>query len=99
MVDDARTIQRELEWLVEKEEKDVIVLAHSYGGIVITQAALKTFAKAERRASSAQGGGGIVRIIYLTAFLPLPDASLASTLGGLPPFVPVNVSRLSLLWS
>lgn len=47
--------------------QDIVLLAHSYGGIPATEAA-RGLAKAER---AAQGKpGGIVKIVYLSAIVP-----------------------------
>lgn len=48
--------------------KDVIVLGHSYGGFVITG----LIAGLDKRGREAQGlGGGILGVIYLSAFIPI----------------------------
>jgi pimeloyl-ACP methyl ester carboxylesterase len=102
LMDDALCIRSELERLIDNESKDVIVVAHSYGGIVGTQSIEKTFAKKEREESGNLGG--VVRIIYMTAFITTKGESLGSALGGgpapntkLPPFIPVTVSCLSMV--
>ena len=94
LVDDAKRITHELEQLVEEKQKDVLVVAHSYGGMVANLGVEKRFAKA---VCTEQGkAGGVVRIIYMAAFLVPIGQSLSSPLGGtLPPFIPVDVSAHS----
>ena len=76
-VDDAEHIQRELTELVDQGE-DVIIAMHSYGGIPGTESA-KGFSKAEREKEGKKGG--VVGLVYLTAFLVPVGASLSSFLG------------------
>lgn len=90
--EDAKCIRDELKSLVDIQEKNVIVVAHSYGGIVATEALHAEFAKIARQEKGISGG--VVHLVYMCAFLlPLGD-SLATALGGeeLPPFIPVDVS-------
>jgi pimeloyl-ACP methyl ester carboxylesterase len=96
LMEDAECIRSELEQLINVESKDVIVIAHSYGGMVASQAIDKDFGKKEREANGRSGG--MVRIIYVCAFIVLKGDSLGSALGGgpppdtkLPPFIPVAV--------
>lgn len=92
MMDDAKCITDELARLVETEGKDVAVVAHSYGGIVATEGVQGRFNKAAR----AQAGqtGGVLRIIYIAAFLVTVGSNLCDPLGGtIPPFIPVDVSK------
>lgn len=53
--------------------KDVVVLCHSYGGLVATDAAYGLGKEERKRAGSE---GGIVRIVYLTCIVgPVGEAS------------------------
>ena len=91
MYEDAECIRSEIKKIVEHEGKDLIPVLHSYGGIVGTQAIHESFSKASRQSLGLSGG--VLRIVYMCAFLlPLGD-SLGSAFGGeLPPSITVNVS-------
>lgn len=52
-------------------QRDVVLVGHSYGGAVITQAALTS--------------GRVTHLVYLTAFALEADESVISLLGSLPP--------------
>ena len=88
--EDAACIKAELQKLVEEQGKDVIVVMHSYGGVVGTEAVHESFGKKHREAKGLIGG--VIRLLYLCAFVLREGASLATALGGLPPFIPVTVS-------
>lgn len=92
-MDDARCIRDELVKLVDEEHKDVIVVAHSYGGVVATQAVEQRFAKKIRENEGRKGG--VVRLVYMCAFLLEVGQILPGAVGGsLPPFVTLDVSLL-----
>lgn len=92
MYEDAKVIRAELTKLVEDEGKDVIVVMHSYGGVVGTEAVHESLAKKARESKGLPGG--VLALLYMCAFLLPPDNSLGSALGGgLPPFIPVEVSQ------
>lgn len=78
VADDAKHIrQRYLTQLVT-EGKEVIVVMHSYSGIPGTES-IKGFA---RKDLAAQGRkGGVVGLVYITAFLVAAGGSVASILG------------------
>jgi hypothetical protein len=80
MYDDAVYIASETEKLVD-EGKDVILVAHSYGGTPTTEST-KGLSKKEREAQGKKGG--IVRLAYLTALVPELGTSAAGMLGALP---------------
>ena len=67
LMEDAQCIKSELERLIEVENKEVIIIAHSYGGMVTTQGAEKEYGKAQREEEGKRGG--IVRIVYVCAFV------------------------------
>lgn len=74
--------------LVEHEHRDVIVLAHSYGGVV-AGAAAKGFDKTRRRALGQEGG--VVGLIYVAGNITLENESLLEAVGGAyPPFIKVD---------
>jgi pimeloyl-ACP methyl ester carboxylesterase len=79
--------------LIEKladQGKDVVVVAHSYGGIIATEAA-KGAAKADRQASGKQGG--IVKIVYLSAIV-LPEGGSNLKDYGEPPEALVSIGEV-----
>ncbi len=55
LVDDAATVRHAIESAVERAGPGVVVVGHSYGGIVISQA--------------AAGVDGVGRLVYLAAFM------------------------------
>ena len=97
MLDDALEIRRTLDKLLAVGW-DVIVLAHSYGGLVATEAVTHPYLKSSRTLIGRSGG--VVALIYMTAFLLAPGQTLATALGGgsLPPHTPIDVSEMSRLY-
>ncbi|KAL5042641.1 hypothetical protein BDW71DRAFT_136851 [Aspergillus fruticulosus] len=79
LADDIASLKSVLKKLVEVEEKDVIVVGHSYGGVVAS-GAVEGLAKADRE--SAGQNGGVVRIAYMAAFALDKGQSLLDMLGG-----------------
>lgn len=73
------------------EGKEVILVAHSYGGIPAT-VSTKDHSIGERKKQGKVGG--IKHVIFLTAFaIPKRGMSLLETFGGtFPPMVVINVS-------
>jgi pimeloyl-ACP methyl ester carboxylesterase len=81
---DAEDIGFHLKHLVD-DGKEVIVLGHSYGGTVATEIVEDRLVFSTRTLSGLPGG--VVRIVYMSAFLPLPGESIMSALGSqLPPW-------------
>ena len=79
LADDVNTVQDELHKLVEEQGIDVIIVCHSYGGIVMSQAVEERCMRSHR---SAQGcAGGVGHIAYVAAFVVAVGESLGSTLG------------------
>lgn len=100
--EDAESLLPELVELVEARGKDVIVVAHSYGGLVATQAISKGFAKKVR--GNEGKNGGILRIVYLCAFLMFEGETALSQFGigpsdPFPPHVLIDVSCRGFLFS
>jgi pimeloyl-ACP methyl ester carboxylesterase len=77
--EDAASLLPELVKLVEAQERDVIVVAHSYGGVVATQAVTKQYTKNVRGMQGKRGG--ILRIVYLCALLPVEGETVMSQFG------------------
>ena len=80
MYDDAALIAGEAEKLAG-EGKDVILVAHSYGGTPTTEST-KGLGKEERQKQGKKGG--IVNIAYMTALVPAVGVSAAGVLADVP---------------
>src|SRR5882757_9314808 len=82
--DDAALVRAELELLIEHGQEVVLVM-HSYGGVVGTQAATG-LGKAERTKRGQRGG--IIKLFYACSFLLPLGYDLCTPLGGeLAPFI------------
>lgn len=90
MYEDAAVIKAAAQDLI-CEGREVVVVGHSYGGVVTTEAIAPEFGREHR---SSQGlSGGVKRLFYQCAFLLHTGESLGSAFGGeLPPFVQIEVS-------
>ncbi len=98
MADDAAFFHDIVEKVAD-QGKDVVLVTHSYGGVVGTEAS-KDLSKSERKEAGKEGG--LVRLVYLTSVVPTPENSLADLMGTLlPTYLKVDVSRkLAILnWS
>lgn len=90
LTDDVEAVRKVLIPLVD-EGKEVIVLGHSSGGIS-TSGAVEGLDVASRKSEGKQGG--VIRCIYLAAFVLPKGQSLLGVLGGQPlPWMIVEVSR------
>lgn len=77
--------------LVEEEGKDVVVVMHSYGGVV-GSAAAKGLSKSVRTRSG--GKGGVIGLIHITGFVLPHGSSVVDAVGGeLSPWVKQNEVR------
>lgn len=92
MTDDVNEISKVVSPLLD-QGKEVILVAHSYGGIPTTQ----SLEKLSQKARSAEGKpGGVKKVVYLTAVILQAGSSNFELFGGkLPDFVSVNVSTFS----
>lgn len=84
MYDDANFVLDHLRRLIEQEGKDVIVCAHSYGGIPSTEA-LGLAQKAGLFKTDREGKGekgGVLRVGYLTVLLPKVGGNAMGMLAG-----------------
>lgn len=79
VVTDAAFIRRKLLLPLLEEQKDVLLVMHSYGGCP-GSAAAKGLSRRERLA--ARQAGGIFGLAYISAFLANEGDSLFSSLGG-----------------
>ncbi|KAL4897645.1 Alpha/beta hydrolase fold-1 [Aspergillus ambiguus] len=77
--DDVASLRALLTRLIEDEGKEVVVVAHSYGGVV-GSSAVKGLAKADREANGQTGG--VIEMVYLAAFALEQGKSLLDMLGG-----------------
>ncbi|OCK83124.1 alpha/beta-hydrolase [Lepidopterella palustris CBS 459.81] len=77
--DDVALIRSELTRLVSQQEKHVLIIGHSYGGVPATES-IHGFSKAEREKEGRSGG--VVRILYSAAVLPEIGETAAEFFGG-----------------
>jgi vacuolar-type H+-ATPase subunit F/Vma7 len=78
VADDAEDIRQKYLRKLVTEGKEVIVVMHSYSGIPGTES-IKGFAQKDLAAQGKKGG--VVGLVYITAFLVAAGASVASILG------------------
>lgn len=78
LVDDTIAVHDEIERLSE-EGKQVVVVAHSYGGMV-GAGAVKGLGYAERQ--KVGKNGGVIMLVYMAAFVAKSGTSLLDMLGG-----------------
>lgn len=78
LTDDVNNLRQVLQRLVD-EERDVVVIAHSYGGVVAS-CAVEGFDVAEL--SKSGKNGGVIMLAYLSAFVLPKGKSLMDGLGG-----------------
>ncbi|ESZ98344.1 hypothetical protein SBOR_1222 [Sclerotinia borealis F-4128] len=98
LIDDVQVVQNLLKKLVEEQEKEVLVVVHSYGGIVGSEAVLASFGRESRAKEGTGKKGGVLHLLYMCAFVVPVGASLSSALGGgLSPFVKVEENGLSTI--
>ncbi|PYI09624.1 alpha/beta-hydrolase [Aspergillus sclerotiicarbonarius CBS 121057] len=79
MYDDAAAIAREIARLVD-QEKEVVVLAHSYGGTPASQ----SIQGLVKREGSSEQAGGVVRLAYMAALVPPPGSAAMHVLADAP---------------
>ena len=91
LIEDAQVARDALNELVGKG-KQVLILCHSYGGVVTAEAV--TEAQSYRARSLAGLEGGVIGIVWLCAFALVPGNSLVGTLGRgrQPPHIQEQVS-------
>jgi len=81
---DSTRIRIEIEDLLDNEH-EVIVVAHSFGGIIASQAIQPGHSYKTRAIRGEKGG--LIQILFLTALLPLPGQSfLELAVGAFPPW-------------
>ncbi|KAH7308527.1 Alpha/beta hydrolase fold-1 [Stachybotrys elegans] len=94
MYADADLVAAEVEKLAD-EGKDVIVVAHSYGGVPMTQGAAG-LGKATRAKEGKKGG--ITTLAYMTAFLPELGQAAIEILSDVPPGQAIQVGDDNGWW-
>ena len=98
--EDAETLANGmLKPLVEEQGKNIVLFLHSYAGFP-GSAAIAGLSKAERAPKGLQGG--IIGLIYQSAFIPQPGNTLLQMIGGnytswQAPDVSFNLNSSSLL--
>ena len=79
LIDDALAVRTVLTRKVEYEEKLVVVVMHSYGGLVGSEAATEELSYAKRRAQGLPGG--VIHLFLYSAFLLNEGQSVISAFG------------------
>ncbi|KAI1773256.1 alpha/beta-hydrolase [Hypoxylon cercidicola] len=75
--------------LLDKQQKDVVILAHSYGGVVAGAAAMNL--DKETRKARGQLGGSVIGLVYVAGNITLEGEPLFEAVGGAyPPFIKVG---------
>ena len=82
LVDDALAIRTELIRQVEYEGKDVVVVMHSYGGLVGSEAIAEDLTWAKRRAQGLPGG--VINLFFYAALMLNEGQSVLSAFGESP---------------
>ena len=82
LVDDALAIRSELIKLIEYESETVIVIIHSYGGLVGCEAIPEELAYSTRQAQGLSGG--VVHLFFFAAFLLGKGQSVLEVFGESP---------------
>lgn len=82
LADDSRAVTDALQSLIEKDGKYVIVLMHSYGGLVGSDAIPKELSYESRKQAGAPGG--IIHLFYFSAFVLPPGQSVLKAFGESP---------------
>ena len=91
LIDDALAVRLELIRQVEYEGKTVVVVMHSYGGLVGSEAIPEELSYANRQ--SRQLPGGVIHLFYFCAFMLEEGQSVLSAFGE----SPNNDVRVSVL--
>ena len=76
---------------IQENGNDVMMVPHSWSGTVVS-GALDGLSKAERERKGEKGG--VVKLAYITAFVPPEGVSLLDAYGSPPDWYDVKLSRL-----
>lgn len=82
LIDDALAIRTELTRQIEYEGKTVVVVMHSYGGLVGSEATTEELSYAKRHAQGLPGG--VIHLFLYSAFLLNEGQSVLSAFGESP---------------
>lgn len=82
LVDDALAIRTELTRQIEYEGRTVVLVMHSYGGLVGSEAAAEELSYAKRQAQGLPGG--VIHLFFYSAFLLNEGQSVLSAFGESP---------------
>ncbi|KAL6715534.1 hypothetical protein ACLMJK_006495 [Lecanora helva] len=82
LLDDAMAVRSELSRLIDREGRSVIVVMHSYGGLVGSEAITEELTVSQRKAQSLQGG--VSYLFFYSAFLLDEGQSVLSAFGESP---------------
>ena len=82
LVDDALAVRHELTRQIEYNGKTVMVVMHSYGGLVGSEAIPKEFSYSARQAQGLPGG--VIHLFYFTAFVLGEGQSVLGAFGESP---------------
>ncbi|KAF2234936.1 alpha/beta-hydrolase [Viridothelium virens] len=83
-LEDVAVVRKELEHLIEKNGKDVVLVMHSYGGLA-GAGAVEGLEKVRRNAAGEQGG--VVAAVFIAAFLVDKGQSLLGQFPQKPPYL------------
>ena len=82
LIDDALAIRTELTRQIEYEGKIVVIVMHSYGGLVGSEATIEEFGYERRRAQGLPGG--VIHFFYYASFVLEEGQSVLSAFGESP---------------
>lgn len=91
LYDDAGIVRSQLQRIIERQGRDVVVVAHSYGAVVVTEAVKPGMTRESRRALGKQGG--VLGLFLIAGYLVEQGASLARPEDGLPGWMHAKVRR------
>ena len=93
---DVRSVGNEIRRLSLDEGRVVLLVTHSYGGIVGTETVAEELGRKLRLPKGKPGG--VIGILCISTFLMAPGTSLEALKGGNPaPFVDVDARRAHLV--
>lgn len=79
LLNDAEAVREKLELLVERERKTVMIVMHSYGGLVGSEAIPESMSHIKRRKDGLLGG--VIHLFFISAFLLDPGQSVLGVFG------------------
>lgn len=95
LYDDAGIVRSQMLRLIEKSGAEVLVVAHSYGGVVVGEAIKEEMTRERRRAKGRKGG--VVGVFHIASYLVPKGGSLAKPEDGLPGWMHGKVCVFFLL--